>query len=191
MTMNTTVQGWLQQAKKNAGWLIALGVVEIVAGVLAIFSPLMAGLAVTLMVGFALVVGGGARIVGAFKADSFGAGTLTLLWGLLILVAGFYFITRPGLGLESLTLTVTLLLFAEGVMRIMLSFKIRPSRGWGWMLAGGILSVVCAVIIWQGYPGTSVWVVGTLVGFSLISNGFTMVAVASGARKVAAVAQAA
>ena len=33
---------------------------------------------------------------------------------------------------------------------------------------------------------TGVWLVGTLVGFSLISNGFTTTAVASAARKVAA-----
>ena len=188
--MNTTVQSWLEQAKKNAGWLVAVGVVEIVAGVVAIVSPLLAGIAVTVMVGFVLVVAGGARIVGAFKADSFGGGTLTLLWGLLILVTGFFFVARPGLGLESLTLTVTLLLFAEGIMRIMLSFKMRPLRGWGWMLGGGILSVVCAVIIWRGYPGSSIWVVGTLVGVSLISNGFTMITVAGGARKLASAAQA-
>lgn len=189
--MGTIAQTWFQEAKKNAGWLIALGVLEIGAGVLAVLSPLIAGIAITWMVGLAFIVGGGARIVGAFKADSFGAGTLTLLWGLLILVTGFYFVTRPGLGLEALTLTVTLVLFTDGIMRTMLSFKMKPVRGWGWMLAGGILSVVCAVVIWRGFPGSSVWVVGTLVGFTLISNGFTMISLAGGVRRVAAVAQAA
>jgi len=186
--MDTTVQTWLHQAKKNAGWLMFLGIAEVVAGVLAILGPLVAGLAVAVMVGFMLMVGGGARLVGAFKANSFGGGALTFLWGLLLLVTGFHFVTRPGLGLESLTLLVTVVLFADGILRIILSFHMKPVKGWGWMLAGGILSVVFALMIWGQFPVSGLWVVGTLVGFSLISNGLTTVFVGSAARNVAAVA---
>jgi uncharacterized membrane protein HdeD (DUF308 family) len=189
--MESGVQTWLQQAKKNAGLLMLLGIVEIVAGVLAIVGPLAAGLAVALVVGIMFLVGGGARLVGAFKADSFGAGALTFLWGVLLIVTGYYFVMRPGLGLESLTLVVTMVLFADGVMRVILSFHMKPVKGWGWMLAGGILSVVCALMIGGMFPVSGLWVVGTLVGFSLITNGFTTVSVAGAARKFASVAEAA
>ena len=70
--MESKLQTWLETAKKNAGWLIVLGIVEIVAGILAIAGPFVAGLAVTVMVGIAFLMGGGARLVGAFMADSFG-----------------------------------------------------------------------------------------------------------------------
>jgi len=183
--MTTLVQAWLQQAKKNAGWLMFLGIVEIVAGVLAILGPLVAGLTVAVIVGWMLLVGGVTRIVGAFKADSFGGGALTFLWGLLFAVTGFYFVTRPGLGLESLTLLVTMILFAEGILRIVLALHMRPAPRWGWMLAGGILSVVFALILWGQFPTSGLWLIGTLVGISLISNGITVTSVASAARKVA------
>ena len=184
----STVQAWLLQAKKNAGWLVFLGAVEVVAGVLAILGPLVAGIAVALMVGVMLMVGGCVRLVEAFKADSFGGGALTFLWGLLLAVTGFHFVTRPGLGLESLTVLVAVVLFADGIFRVILSFHMKPVPGWGWMLSGGILSVVLAVMIWRQIPVSGLWVVGTLVGISLISNGLTTVFVGSAARKVAGAA---
>ena len=186
--MESIGQDWLQQAKKNAGWLVFLGVVEIVAGFLGILAPFFAGVAVTMVIGFMAMVGGGARVMGAFKALSFGAGALTFLWGLLLLVTGFYFVARPGLGLESLTLVAMLFLFVDGILRTILAFQMKPVKGWGWMLAGGILSVLFAVMIWRQFPASSLWVVGTLAGFSLVSNGFTMVSVASAARKAVSAA---
>ena len=186
--MGSIGQSWLQQVKQNAGWLVFLGVVEMVAGVLGIVAPFVAGVAVTVVVGFVLMVGGGARVVGAFKALSFGAGALTFIWGLLLLVTGFYFIARPGIGLESLTLVVMMLLFVDGILRIILSFHMKPVMGWGWMLGGGIVSALFAVMIGWQFPASSLWVIGTLAGVSLISNGFTMISVASAARKVASAA---
>jgi len=186
--MGSIGQSWLQQVKQNAGWLVVLGVVEMVAGVLGIVAPFVAGVAVAVVVGFVLMVGGGARVVGAFKALSFGAGALTFIWGLLLLVTGFYFIARPGIGLESLTLVVMMLLFVDGILRIILSFHMKPVTGWGWMLGGGIVSALFAVMIGWQFPASSLWVIGTLAGVSLISNGFTMISMASAARKVASAA---
>ena len=183
--MKSTVQGWLEKAKKNAGWLIVLGIVEIVAGILAIGGPFMAGLAVTVMVGIAFLMGGGARLVGAFMADSFGAGALTFLWGLMVTAAGFYFVIRPGVGLTTLTLVVAMVLFMDGISRVIMSFKMKPVKGWGWMLAGGIVSVVFAGMVGWEFPESSLWVIGTLVVFSLVFNGFTTITVAGTARKAA------
>ena len=179
------LQTWLETAKKNAGWLVVLGIVEIVAGILAIAGPFVAGLAVTVMVGIAFLMGGGARLVGAFMADSFGAGALTFLLGLLVTATGFYFVIRPGLGLTTLTLTVAMVLFMDGITRVIVAFKMKPVKGWGWMLAGGILSVVFAGMIGWEFPESSLWVVGTLVGFSLLFGGFTTITLAGTARKAA------
>jgi uncharacterized membrane protein HdeD (DUF308 family) len=183
--MEGRVQAWLDTAKKNAGWLIVFGVVEVVGGILAIAGPFMAGLAVTVMVGIALLLGGGARLVGAFMADSFGAGALTFLWGLIVTTTGFYFAIRPGIGLATLTLVVAMVLFADGVTRVLLSFKLKPVKGWGWMLAGGIVSILFASMVGWEFPASSLWVIGTVVGFSLLSNGFTTITLAGTAREVA------
>ena len=183
--MKSTVQTWLETAKKNAGWLIVLGILEIIAGVLAVATPFVAGLAVTVMVGVAFLIGGGARLVTAFMADSFGTGALMFLWGLLVATAGFYFVIRPGIGLATLTLVVAMVLFTDGLTRVILSFKLKPVKGWGWMLAGGIVSVLFACMVGWEFPASSLWVVGTLVGFSLLFNGFTTISLAGAARQAA------
>ena len=182
--MEGKVQAWLQTAKKNAGWLVVFGVVETVAGILSVAGPFVAGIAVTVMVGIALLLGGGARLVGAFMADSFGAGALIFGWGLVVATTGFYFLIRPGIGLATLTLVVAIVLFVDGVTRVILSFNLKPVKGWGWMLTGGIVSVLFACMVGWELPASSLWVIGTLVGFSLLFNGFTTVTLAGTARKV-------
>jgi uncharacterized membrane protein HdeD (DUF308 family) len=177
------VQQWLETAKQNAGWLIVFGVVEIVAGILSVAGPLVAGLTVAVIVGFALLVAGGARLVGAFMADSFGTGALIFVSGLIVATTGFYFVIRPGIGLETLTLVVAIVLFVDGVSRVILSFKLKPVQGWGWMLTGGIVTVVFACMVGWEFPASSAWVIGTLVGFSLLINGFTTITLAGTARK--------
>jgi uncharacterized membrane protein HdeD (DUF308 family) len=178
-------QSWLEKARKSAGWLVVFGIVEVVAGLLSIASPFIAGLAVAVMVGVAILISGGTRLVVAFLAASFGAGLLTFLWGLIAAAVGFYMIVRPALGLASITLVVAMALFLDGLVRIVLAFKLKPVKGWGWMLAGGVLSIVFAAMIGWGFPASSLWVVGTLVGFSLLSAGFTTITLAGTARKAA------
>lgn len=47
-----------------------------------------------------------------------------------------------------------------------------PSRGW--VLASGVLSIVLAVLLWAGFPGTAAWAVGFRFGISLFSTGVSM-----------------
>jgi uncharacterized membrane protein HdeD (DUF308 family) len=187
--MTISEHSWLHTAKKSAGWLIALGVLEIVAGFVAVSAPAMAGLVATVFVGVAFLIGGGARLFTAFLADSFGAGTLSFLWGLVMAVTGFYFLIRPGLGLATLTLVAAMYFFMDGVTRLILSLRMKPVKGWGWMLASGIVSLVAAVLIGWGFPVTSLWVVGTLVAINLLFSGFTTITLAGAARRVAGAAE--
>lgn len=95
---------WAKETRKNSGWLIFLGVLTIILGVIAIASPYITGLTVTVIVGVSLLFSSIARIVGAFKADSFGQGALAFVGGLLTGAAGLIMVLRPGLGLATLTL---------------------------------------------------------------------------------------
>jgi len=183
--MKSNEQNWLEKAKKSAGWLLVFGIVEIVAGCLSFASPFVAGLTVMVMVGVALLIGGGARLLVAFMADSFGAGALTFLWGLIAAGTGFYLVIRPGIGLVTLTLVVALALFLGGIVRALVAFKLKPVKGWGSMLFGGILDFVFALMIGWQFPASSLWVVGTLVGISLFSAGITTITLAGTARKAA------
>jgi uncharacterized membrane protein HdeD (DUF308 family) len=53
------------------------------------------------------------------------------------------------------------------------------------MLFGGIVSVILAVMVFNQFPVSAVWLVGTLVGISVLFNGFTTLTVAMAARRLA------
>ena len=182
----TAAPNWMKETHKNAGWMVTLGVIEIIVGILVIFSPLAGGLAVTMFLGAGLMVGGIARLFAAFGADSFGAGALAFLWGLLVAVSGFYIFTNPGLGLVTLTLVLAIMFFASGLTQTVVAFKMKPAAGWGWMLFGGIVTVLLAFMVWRQFPFSGLWLVGTLVGIHLLFAGMSTVTVGSAARKLTA-----
>ena len=177
------MQDWLKKAHKNAGWLIVLGVLEIILGIVVLSAPLAGGLAVTTVIGFAMLVGGIARLFAAFFADSFGTGALAFLWGLLVAATGFYIFTNPGLGLATLTIVLSMMFFVSGLSECIVAFQVKPADGWGWTLTGGIISVLLAIMIWRQFPLSGLWLVGTLVGFHLIFAGMSTLTIGSAARK--------
>ena len=183
--LREAVGSWAQRAAKNAGWLVALGVVTVVAGILAVGSPLAAGLGVSVLVGIAMAVAGVARTMGAFRAGSFGQGALALIGGILAFVAGVIMAARPGLGLEALTLMLAAYLLVDGVSGGVLAFHVRPQKGWGWMLFSAAASVILGFLLLRDWPLSGLWAVGTLVGINLIFSGATLVSVGSAARGLA------
>ena len=98
--LREAVGGWAEKAKKNAGLLVGLGVLTVIAGFLAIGSPMVSGIGVSILIGIALVIAGVARTVGAFSAGSFGQGALAFVGGILTFVAGMILTgpARPGSG---------------------------------------------------------------------------------------------
>ncbi len=71
--MNTTSMGLPALVKKSTSWSITLSVLMIVTGVLAIVIPLVGGLAITVLVGWLLVVSGVMHFVYAWHTRGTGA----------------------------------------------------------------------------------------------------------------------
>ena len=145
--LREAIGGWAQRAAKNATWLMVLGGVTVIAGFMAIASPLGAGLGVTIFIGIAMVIGGIARTIGAFSAGSFGQGALAFIGGMLALAAGVVLTARPGVGLEVLTLMLGAYLVVDGISSGILAFHVRPEKGWGWMLFNAVLSVILGYML--------------------------------------------
>lgn len=176
---------WLDEAKKNSGFLIFLGVMTIIFGVLAVGAPLMTGIAVAVMVGCLLLFMGIARIVHALKSGQWGTGIWGTVIGLLAVVAGLMTIFRPMVGLMSLTLFLAAYFFVDGVCEIIAAFKIKPDQGWGWLLFNGIVAVLLGVMIWRQWPVSGAWAIGILVGVHILMSGWSMVILGTGARRFA------
>jgi uncharacterized membrane protein HdeD (DUF308 family) len=80
--LREVIIGWAQRAAKNAGWLIALGVLTVLTGFAAVLSPLCAGFGVAVLIGIAMLIAGIARTVSALNAGSFGQGALAFIGGM-------------------------------------------------------------------------------------------------------------
>jgi uncharacterized membrane protein HdeD (DUF308 family) len=182
--VDEVVVGWAENAKKNAGIIIALGVVMVIAGILALLMPWASGVGVVLFVGVAMMVGGVARLIASFNAGSFGRGTLAFVGGGLTLLAGAILVGRPGFGLASLTLMLGAVLLVDGIFGALLAFQVRPDPGWGWMLLSAGMSAVLGFLLLREWPLTGLWAIGTLVGINLFFAGFSMISVGSSARRL-------
>jgi uncharacterized membrane protein HdeD (DUF308 family) len=164
--------------KKDSTMLLILGVLTVVLGFFAMMAPMMAGLTVAVMVGMLLLIAGVARTLFAFKAKSWGKGILVFLLGLLTLFVGGYMIFRPGLALASLTLFLAAYFIVDGIFEIIEAFD-----GWGWMLFGGIVSILLGFMIWKQWPVSGAWAIGILVGIKLIFAGMAMAMIGWTGRK--------
>jgi uncharacterized membrane protein HdeD (DUF308 family) len=170
--------------KNSAGWSIGLSILMIVAGALAIASPLAAGIAVNLVVAWLLLFSGCAHLVFEWHARSAGGFLWELLLGILYIFTGGYLLMHPLAGLQSLTIVLAIYLFFEAVLEFVLGFAVSPVRGSGWILVDGIITSILALMIWKTWPSNTGWAVGTLVGVSMLFSGTSRLIISLGARRL-------
>jgi uncharacterized membrane protein HdeD (DUF308 family) len=172
--------------KASVGWSIGLSILMILAGFLAIAVPQAAGIAVNLLVAWLLVFSGGAHLVFAWHTRSAGGLVWELLLGILYILVGAYMLINPILGLASLTLALAIYLLAEGFLEFILSLRLRPLPGWGWLLLDAIVTLILAIMIWRTWPSSTEWVIGTLVGISMLFSGISRLMLSLAARRLLA-----
>lgn len=169
----SAMSGIRADVRQATNWSIVFSVLMIVSGIFALIAPSMSGIAVTLVVGWLLIVSGVFHLGFSWRASH----ASMVLWEILIAVlygaVGVYMLMHPVLGLEALTLALATYLVLEGIVEFVLAFTLRPLPGSGWLLLDGVVTLLVAVLIWRGWPATSAWVVGTLVGVSIFFSGLT------------------
>ena len=152
------------------GWFVAAGLVMLVFGIVAMANILVSTVATVLLAGALMVAAGIAQIIAAFPAHGWGATLLAILAGALYLIAGAVAFADPLLASAVLTLALAVSLLVSGISRIAFGIGIRPASGWGWIVAGGVVSLVAGILIAMGWPGT-LWVLGVILAVDLISQG--------------------
>jgi uncharacterized membrane protein HdeD (DUF308 family) len=174
--------------KKASGWSITLGILMILAGIIAMFAPWEAGLVIALVVGWSAIFNGFAQIVYAFRTHGGFHIALEVILGIIYIIAGIYLLMHPGAGLLALTLILACFLLVYGVFALVLAFRMKPLKGWGWVLTDAIVTILLGLLIWAHWPWNSDWVVGTLFGISIFISGVTRLMVSLAVRSAASAA---
>ena len=124
-------------AKKITGWYIAVAVLFIVLGLFGIIEPGVAGLGVTLLVGWILVIGAVFHFVAAFKGGGAKQVIFQVVIGIVYAIGGLYFLTHTIMGTATLTLLLAGIILAEGVIEVISYFRMRKEGASGWLLVNG------------------------------------------------------
>jgi uncharacterized membrane protein HdeD (DUF308 family) len=169
---------------KAINWSIALSILLIIFGLFALLIPFVSGIGITLFFGWAMIISGITHFIFAFKTHTTGGRIWELLVGVVYVFTGFYLIFHPLDALFALTLILACYLFFEGIVEVIQYFQLRPRHGVGWLLVDAIITLILAVMIWRSWPASSVWVIGTLVGISMIFSGFSRLMLSMAAKRV-------
>jgi uncharacterized membrane protein HdeD (DUF308 family) len=181
MSITTTLANIV---KRFLGWSIALSILMILAGFLAIVVPYAAGIAVTVFVGWLLVFSGVAHLVFGWHTRSTGGLLWEFLLSVVYILVGGYLLMNLKAGLASLTLALAIYLLVEGLLELILSFRLRPMVGSGWLLFDGIVTMLLAVMIWTAWPSSTTWAIGILLGISMLFSGMARLTLSLAARRL-------
>jgi uncharacterized membrane protein HdeD (DUF308 family) len=173
-------------AKQSVGWAIALSVLLILAGILAIVVPPAAGIGVAIVIAWLVLLGGIAHLAIAWHIRSTGGMVWELLVGLLYLAVAVYMLLWPVAGLASLTLLLAAYLFGRGILELILGFRIRHMAGSGWLYFDGVIALILGAMIGLSWPSSSEWAIGTLIGISMLFAGINRLPMALAARRLVA-----
>ncbi len=165
----------VEMVRKASTASILWGVLLILFGAVAMGSPFLAAVAVSVVVGWLILLAGLVHVMLAFRAHGAGSRIWKLLVGIAYVCFGGYLLFHPVLGVTSLTLVLASLFVIEGILDIVLFVKMRPAHGSSWVLIDGIVSLLLGGMIYLQWPSSSAWAIGTLVGISMIFSGVARV----------------
>ena len=170
--------------QKNRGWFLALGILLIIGGTLAIIYDVAATLLSVLFFGWLLIIVGAIEAIQSFWQPRWGGFFLHLIVGILAVVVGFHLVSSPVQGALVLTLIMAIYFMVIGIIRAITAISMR-FPGWGWVLFSGIVTFVLGILIKSQWPTTGLWVIGLFIGIDLIFSGWAYVMLSLAAGKTA------
>jgi uncharacterized membrane protein HdeD (DUF308 family) len=167
------------------GWIVALGVVYLVAGVIALGSVVMATVAAVWVVGVMMIIAGVFEVIHSFQIKTWGRFLFWLALGVLYIIAGLIFFENPLFTAIWLTLLLGAALVASGIMRIYLGFNMKGGAPWGWVVASGVITALLGGIILIHWPYSGLYALGIILGVDLVFAGAGWIGLGMGLRQAA------
>ncbi|MBX0286037.1 HdeD family acid-resistance protein [Haloarcula salinisoli] len=161
-----SMQAQLQQGGVVGGVLLAI------LGLLALVTPFITGLALSILLGAALVVGALVHVAAAFSAGSARGVVWQVILGIAYGLVGISILANPLLGLTTLTVLVIAFFAVEGIVQLV--WAVSGAGSPLWLGLSGAISLLLAGMLLVGFPATALWAVGVLFGVDLLVTGISM-----------------
>lgn len=168
--------------KKGINGSLLMGILLIVLGIVAIAQPTVSTIFAETWFALILVSAGAAKLVYAFQTRNEGGFVWKLLLSILYTATGVMLFVNPLKGVLTLTLLLGSFVLTEGVFELILAFRLRPQQNWTWALGNAIITLLLGAMILFQWPFNAPWLIGTLVGVSVLFTGVSRVMLSLNAR---------
>jgi uncharacterized membrane protein HdeD (DUF308 family) len=164
----------VEELKKKWGWFLALGILLIIIGTVALGSAFTMTVFSMVLMGWLMIGGGLVEAIHAFRCKKWSGFFIDLLTGLLYVVVGFMIVGNPGATAVTLTLLIAMFLIFGGIFRVVIALVVRY-QNWVWLVLHGAVNLFLGIAIWRQWPLSGMWVIGLFIGIDMIFNGWSLV----------------
>ncbi len=174
--MGNDMSGVLARLGANWGWIVAYGVLSVLAGIIAILYPHATLAVIAVIFAIQLIFASIYEFVFAWAIpnESGWLRAVVALLAVLSLVVAIYLLGHIGLTLLLLAVILGVYWIVQGVTELFVAIGHPEVRNRGWVIISGILSVVAGAIVVL-YPGISLVFLTLVLGFWLIIFGISLI----------------
>lgn len=164
----------LNALRAQWGWFVVIGIALVILGAIALVHVLAATLVSVIFVGTLMLIGAVSQLIQAWRVKNWSGFFVWSISGLLYAAAGIVAIVNPFAGAAMLTLLLGATLIGAGAFRLWVWFNNRGQQGWGWLAFSGLITLATGILIAIGWPANSLWILGLLLGFDLMLQGWSL-----------------
>ena len=183
MAVNKAENPETARLSRGFGWLAALGVILVLAGLVGLIYTGVATLTSMILFGWLLLIGGVVGLLHAVQARGSNFFWLGVVVAALNIAAGVVVIVRPEAAAAALTMFAALLFLTGGVFRLAGSLVVRGPQ-FGWTLVQGAFGLLLGILVLASWPSSSKYVIGCFFSLALLFDGLGLMATGFGGRKI-------
>lgn len=162
----------LNLIKKFESHIKVAGILFIILGVIGALFPVFTSFATVVFVAWLMLFAG--FMAGYFTYMTDRTDWAGWLKSFILIGVASYMLFSPLGGIATLGLLLSIYFFMDAFSGFMVASAQYPNKGWGLWSVNGLLSFAMAVLFIIGWPLTSAYLIGILVGFSLFLDGLAL-----------------
>lgn len=155
-------------------WSIVLGVAMIILGLVTISFSGVSTWFTVFFLGIILVVRGVIDVSMALLSVREKGFWWRLFGGILSVVIGSLMIAKPEISAAVITFIIAIFLISSGLFRSVAA-PVEHGSQWGWVMMGGVVSLIFGIWIMAAFPQISFVFIGLLVGIEILVQGMVMI----------------